>query len=144
MDKEFIRSVVDTVCGFNIAMVMLITGCISVPSQEHEGHFDNVQPMEFVMPSPIDSPRFNSSIGPGYQIKWRNPGEPRTARVTGADPVDVLRATESKLRSLQSTEFGSDANARALFALAEAIDHLSGTNEVTGTPLPSSELGSER
>lgn len=73
------------------------------------------------------------SSGPAFSIQWAG------TRHGGVTPAEILRACEQRLSFEQSTELGSDAHARAIFAVAEAIDHLTGSKEVTGKPLGSEQ-----
>ena len=72
---------------------------------------------------------------PGLSIHWTG-SDPSDGDVR---PLDVIEATFDRLKAEQQTNLGSDKNAKAMFSLLEAIDHLSGTTEVTGKPLGSTE-----
>jgi len=64
--------------------------------------------------------------GPGVRIEWMGSTMPR-----GANPLDVMKLTASRMTHLQQTPEASDNQAKALFALLEAIDALEGSNEVS-------------
>ena len=71
--------------------------------------------------------------GMGFEIAWES--EHRE----GATASGVLQATQRHLNDLQSTPKGGDHIAKAIFAVAEALDHLDGTDHVTAVPLTDSD-----
>jgi hypothetical protein len=63
--------------------------------------------------------------GDGFQINWQSQTMP-----TGAQPVDVLRAVQSRLQHLQKTNAGGDQVARAIWEVGKAIETLGGGDGV--------------
>jgi len=63
----------------------------------------------------------------GLTIHWAG-SDPLDERVR---PVDVLKATSGRLQMEQLTDLGSDANARALIKVMEAIAELDGDTQET-------------
>lgn len=68
---------------------------------------------------------FSRVAGKDYSIDWKGVGS------AGVDPLEILTECKNRMEFLQSTPQGSDANARALIEVMEAIDALKGTNEVS-------------
>lgn len=64
--------------------------------------------------------------GPGIEIAWKGEQQPNAAT-----PLDVLKVTAQRMSYLQGTPQASDDQAKALFALLEAIDYIEGTSEVS-------------
>jgi len=58
---------------------------------------------------------------------WRSPDDR-----DGVAPVDVLRAAAGRMQFEQSTQLGSDRNARAIIKVLDAIAELSG--QITESP----------
>lgn len=112
-------------------------------SQEEEGHFDpDPVPAEFSRPFVVESGRAAIDVvannpkairGHGFAIDWTGGDETTAGYQVGAEPVDVLQACAARMQHLQTTAAGSDANAKALFAVLQAIDALEGTSEVSAT-----------
>lgn len=112
---------IGTVVVTAIALAVLSINETTEPDQafhqEHEGHFGAGLGAE------VDQ------LGTVIAIN----GVP-TAAMEGHLLV-VLRQARDHMQALQSTEFGSDSNARALFAVMEAVDALEGSSEVKGTAI---------
>lgn len=66
------------------------------------------------------------ATGPGINIEWEG-----TYKPNAATPLHVLKLAAERMSHLQSTPQSSDANARALFEVLEAIDALEGSAEVS-------------
>lgn len=64
-------------------------------------------------------------------IRWRG------VQAIGASPVDVLRATKAQMEREQQSDLGSDANARALALVLQAVAELEGKQAAMpdGTPI---------
>jgi hypothetical protein len=67
-----------------------------------------------------------TATGPGIAIDWYG-----AASANGAIPVDVLKVTAQRLSHLQSTPQANNGQAKALFAVLEAIDYLEGSDDVS-------------
>lgn len=66
------------------------------------------------------------------RIVWRSPHT-----MTGVSPLAVLKATSEQIEREQKSDLGSDANAKALVAVLQAIAELEGrkTKTADGTPI---------
>ena len=64
-------------------------------------------------------------------IRWRG------VQTLGASPVDVLRATKAQMEREQQSDLGSDANAKALALVMQAVAELEGKQAAMpdGTPI---------
>lgn len=110
-------------------------------TQEHEGHFDPAEPESpaggFGAPG-FSQPGFETVFDPvggrsrvvavsqpGFAIRWEGD--------SAARPIDILESCARRMQYMQQTPMGSDENARALFAVMQAIDHLQGTDQVSAT-----------
>lgn len=64
-------------------------------------------------------------------IRWRG------VRSVGASPLDVLRATKAQMEREQQSDLGSDANAKALALVLQAVAELEGKQAAMpdGTPI---------
>ncbi len=73
----------------------------------------------------------NVSSNQGSIIRWRGAENP------GASPLAVLQATKDQLEREQKTKLGSDATARAMVLVMQAIAELEGkqTEMPDGTPI---------
>lgn len=67
-------------------------------------------------------------------INWRS--ESHIGSQIGTSPIDVLKATSRRMQHLQGTAQASNTNAKALFAIEEAIQYLEGVEPLT---IPSKE-----
>lgn len=56
-------------------------------------------------------------------IRWRGKG------IEGITPLEVLQSTSERMQSEQATDLGSDANARAMILVMEAVAILEGRDK---------------
>ena len=89
----------------------------------------------FVQPEQLE--QISAEHGPVSQHITKINGIP-AVRLTN-DPLAALHDLSRNMQYLQATEFGSDANARALFAVMTAIEALEESSDVTGPPFQSKE-----
>jgi uncharacterized protein YneF (UPF0154 family) len=87
------------------------------------------EPLEAMQSAPGASGGSNNQGG--SFISWRGEANP------GASPVTVLRATKEQMEREQKTKLGSDATARAMVLVMQAIAELEGkqTEMPDGTPI---------
>lgn len=85
---------------------------------------------------------FGAFAFPNEKVFKVEEGVFRTPEQVNVDLSNRLEGIRDRMQFLQSTELGSDQNARAMFSVMEAIDHLKGS-EVVSAEIPNGESDEE-